>query len=146
MKDIRWIPIGIIAALGAAGVWFVVPNLTRGRVTESKWSCRGNLTQLEGALNEYAADKKLPSGTPVSLNELSNHFSSPMMFKRSITCLAGGHYPNPLIAGKIPTCSLAATNAPLHDQQWDQEWDRRVRLYNGWRLPWEKSPKEVWGF
>jgi prepilin-type N-terminal cleavage/methylation domain-containing protein len=102
--------IGLLAAIA-------IPNMIKARSVSQANACISNLSQIDGAMNEYALDQGLTTGANVTywniasyirLNQSSGVSSGPANF-----CPAGGIYYVNFI-GTSPTCTLGNTVTPGH--------------------------------
>ena len=75
------IVVAIIAMLAA----MAIPNFVKSRTTAYKGACVSNLTQLDGAVSQFAMENKKANTDPVSLSDCTPYL------KRSVVCPAGGH-------------------------------------------------------
>ena len=62
--------------------------------------CRNNLNRLDGVIMEWALEKRLPEGTPVTTNDIL-----PYLRGGFPKCPIGGRYTLTKV-GEMPTCSM----------------------------------------
>jgi prepilin-type N-terminal cleavage/methylation domain-containing protein len=98
--------IGLLAAIA-------IPNFVRSRDTSQANACINNLRQIDGAVNQFALETHLTTGSPVNYPgdllpyiKLNTAGSIP-------PCPAFGTY-NVTQVGTNPTCSLGASVTPPH--------------------------------
>lgn len=77
-----------------------IPNFLRARDSSREKSCVSNMRRILDAKEMYAADNKLPPGTPVDWNNLVSDY-----LRSEPVCPAGGVY-NPLTVGETVDCSF----------------------------------------
>ena len=96
--------IGLLAAIA-------IPNFIQSRQKAQAKTCTANLKQIEGAVQQYALDSNMNSGTVTMANLVVAHLA------RTPSCAAGGTYQAPSggSAGTFdvtaaPTCSIGGTH------------------------------------
>jgi prepilin-type N-terminal cleavage/methylation domain-containing protein len=70
--------IGMLAAIA-------IPNFVKARTTAQMNACINNLTQLDGAIQQFALENKKAASDSVALSDCLPYL------KRSVVCPAGGH-------------------------------------------------------
>ncbi len=91
--------IGLLAAVA-------IPNLMKARETAQINACIANLQNIEGAVQLWAVEKRKPSNSPVSLDEIAPYLKN----NRIPDCPAGGTYSVESL--KVPpTCSIEGHSA-----------------------------------
>jgi len=73
----------VVGIVGLAAV-IAVPNFVRANSQSQKNACINNLYQIRGAINQWAVENRLPSGTPVQFTDIR------VYLKNTIVCPAGG--------------------------------------------------------
>ena len=68
-KKKRWPFVLLLLFILLAGAAVVTPNFVKARTTACKNACVNNLRQLDGAKEQFALEKKLPSGHIISAEE-----------------------------------------------------------------------------
>ena len=93
--------IGLLAAIA-------IPNYVKARATSQANACINNLRQLDGAIMQYALEKKCVSTTTVGLSDLAPYV------KVLPSCPAGGTY-TVTDCSADPTCSIGTSVTPAHE-------------------------------
>src|ERR1700683_1739684 len=101
--------IGLLAAIA-------IPNFVKARATSQANACINNLRQIDAAVNEWALEKGMVTGSPAPslVSDLTPYIK--LNSASSIpSCPAGGTY-TPQIVGNIPSvlCSLGSSVTPAH--------------------------------
>ena len=90
--------IGLLAAIA-------LPNFVRARTTSQKNACINNLREFDGAVQQYALERKLPSAATYALDDLKPYIK--LKSTGDITdCPAAGTYAAGAAISEAPTCSL----------------------------------------
>jgi hypothetical protein len=94
---------GVAASAPVAGIAAAVaiPGFMRAREVSRATSCQENLIRIEGSVDQWAVENDKKDGATVRLSDL---VGPTKYLKRTPRCPAGGHYPDVLTVGKIPTC------------------------------------------
>ena len=93
--------IGLLAAI-------VIPNFVRARTTSQKNACINNLHQLDGAVQQYALEKKLASSATYSMDDLKPYVK--LTSGSAIpACPAGGDYTAGANVTATPVCPNVGT-------------------------------------
>ena len=97
--------IGLLAAIA-------IPNFVRARTTSQQNACINNLRQLDGAVQQYALENRLGSGSSYSLSVLQPYIKLTSAGALP-TCPANGTYTAGATVTNPPTCNLSSqTSAP----------------------------------
>ena len=91
--------IGLLAAIA-------IPNFVRARTTSQQNACINNLRQLDGAVQQYALENKLSSGSAYTLPNL-NPYIKLTTAGALPGCPAGGVYTAGATVTNVPTCNIA---------------------------------------
>ncbi len=101
------VEIMIVVAIIGLSAAIAIPNFVRARTTSQTNACINNLRQMDGGVQQYALENKLPSTATYSLDNImpyvrldSNGALPP--------CPAGGTYAAGACVTNAPTCSLSA--------------------------------------
>ena len=90
--------IGLLAAIA-------IPNFVKARTTSQQNACINNLRQMDGAIQQYALENKLPPGASVSLTAIQPYIK--LTSANNLPgCPAGGSY-NVTTVNANPTCNIA---------------------------------------
>lgn len=99
--------IGLLAAIA-------IPNFVRARTQSQKNACINNLRQIDGAIQQYALEHKLPeTATSVTETDIQG------FLKNEVSCPAAGTsgyfdgYDMPANIAEKPTCTVDSTNHKL---------------------------------
>jgi hypothetical protein len=104
---------GIVVLILALLLKFGLPHILVAQ-TVSIHGCSGNLAQLDGALSQYALEKRVPEGRAIPVTNLAQYLGR---VPGSIpSCPVGGIYPQELTTGQPASCSLMITNPALHEK------------------------------
>ena len=98
--------IGLLAAIA-------IPNFVRARTTAQMNSCINNLRQLDGAVQQYALEQKLPSSAPYTLDLLKDYIKLTSLGAIP-PCPGGGTYSAGATVVDPPTCSLSTLAGSPH--------------------------------
>ena len=93
--------IGLLAAIA-------IPNFVRARTTSQKNACINNLRQLDGAVQQYALENKLPSTGTYAMSDL-NAYVKLTSAGTIPECPAGGAYAAGATVADVPTCPNIVT-------------------------------------
>jgi prepilin-type N-terminal cleavage/methylation domain-containing protein len=98
--------IGLLAAIA-------IPNFVKARASSQASACINNLTQIDGAAQQWALENNHKTGDAITYpNDLTPYIK--LNSASSIPpCPSGGTYSCPSV-GCIPTCSLGTTITPYH--------------------------------
>jgi prepilin-type N-terminal cleavage/methylation domain-containing protein len=99
--------IGLLAAIA-------IPNFVRSRAQSQATACINNMRQIDSAIQQYAMEKGLSSGSSITMSDLTTYIK--LNSASSIPgCPASGSYQLTLV-GNIPSvlCSLSDTVSPPH--------------------------------
>src|SRR5215510_7570978 len=96
--------IGLLAAIA-------IRNFVRARTTSQQNACINNLRQMDGAVQQYALENKLPSTAPYTLAAIQPYI------KLTSTgalpgCPAGGTYAPGASVTNPPTCTITGHALP----------------------------------
>jgi len=98
--------IGLLAAIA-------IPNFVRARTTAQKNACINNLRQLDGAVQQYALEKKLGSSASYAMGDLEPYLK--LTSASTIPpCPAGGTYAVGATVVNPPTCTLSTLVGSEH--------------------------------
>jgi prepilin-type N-terminal cleavage/methylation domain-containing protein len=96
--------IGLLAAIA-------IPNFVKARTTSQQNACINNLRQMDGAVQQYALENKLPSSAAYTLTALQPYIK--LDSNGNIPgCPAGGTYKEGADVTKPPTCSVTGHALP----------------------------------
>jgi prepilin-type N-terminal cleavage/methylation domain-containing protein len=95
--------IGLLAAIA-------IPNFVKARTTSQQNACINNLRQMDGAVQQYALEKKLSSTASYALTDLMPYIKLTSA-NQLPSCPAGGTYSAGGTVTNPPTCSLAPAHA-----------------------------------
>jgi hypothetical protein len=101
-----------VATAGIA-VAVAVPAFLRARENARGRACQHNLSMIDGAKEQYALEKRLRSGTTVTMDQLVGEENG--YLKRTPVCPAGGMY-NLGDVGSSPNCSYEAPSWAVSHQ------------------------------
>ncbi len=91
--------IGLLAAIA-------IPNFVKARQTAQKNACIANLKQIDGAIEQYALENKIASGTAVAMTAITGATN---YIKVAPSCPATGVDYTGASVGTQPVCPSAAT-------------------------------------
>jgi prepilin-type N-terminal cleavage/methylation domain-containing protein len=91
--------IGLLAAIA-------IPNFVRARTTSQQNACINNLRQLDGAVQQYALENKLASGSTYALTDLKVYIKLDSTGNLP-KCPGGGSYTAGASVTNPPTCNVA---------------------------------------
>ena len=97
--------IGLLAAIA-------IPNFVRARTTSQANACINNLRQLDGAVQQYALENKLPSSAAYTLAQIQPYIKLDSTGNLP-KCPANGTYSQGSTVTNPPTCSLSGAT-PAH--------------------------------
>ena len=98
--------IGLLAAIA-------IPNFVRARATSQANACINNLRQYDGAVQQYALERKLASTATYALGDLTNYIKLDSTGNLP-ACPASGTY---TAGGNVtvpPTCTLSSQTPNPH--------------------------------
>jgi len=96
--------IGLLAAIA-------IPNFVKARTTSQQNACINNLRQLDGAVQQYALENKLSSGSSWATSNLKPYIK--LDSNSNIpACPASGTYDATGVVSNAPKCSLSTAAAP----------------------------------
>ncbi len=96
--------IGLLAAIA-------IPNFVKARSTSQQNACINNLRQMDGAVQQYALENKLPTTATYSLTDLQPYIK--LDSTGNIPgCPAGGTYAAGADVSQPPTCTIAGHVLP----------------------------------
>src|SRR5215831_11540985 len=96
--------IGLLAAIA-------IPNFVKARTTSQQNACINNLRQLDGAVQQYALENKLPSTGTYTLVALKPYIK--LDSTQNIPgCPAGGSYSAGADVTTPPTCNISGHALP----------------------------------
>ena len=96
--------IGLLAAIA-------IPNFVKARTTSQQNACINNLRQMDGAVQQYALENKLPSTAAYALTDLKPYIK--LDSNSNIPgCPAGGTYKEGSNVTSPPTCSVTGHALP----------------------------------
>jgi len=98
--------IGLLAAMA-------IPNFMHSRAEVQARVCINNLTQIEGAAEEFALENGKKDGDAISYPSDLTPFIKPNAAHGLPGCPAGGTY-SMVTVGATPVCSLGSTVNPAH--------------------------------
>jgi prepilin-type N-terminal cleavage/methylation domain-containing protein len=101
--------IGLLAAIA-------IPNFVKARSTSQMNACINNLRQMDGAMEEYALETKLPSTATYALSNLNPYIKLTTGSNLPL-CPGGGTYSAGASVTVAPTCSLSGQTGYPHIQQ-----------------------------
>src|SRR5215470_10390301 len=88
--------IGLLAAIA-------IPNFVKARTTSQQNACINNLRQLDGAVQQYALEKKLSSTDTYTITDLKPYIK--LTSAQAIpACPANGTYASGGAVTNVPTC------------------------------------------
>lgn len=96
--------IGLLCAIA-------IPNLARARGPAQANACISNLREMDGALQQYAMEHKLPSRANYLLDDLKPYMRLTTGGEMPV-CPGGGLYLSGLTIRESPTCSLRNATPP----------------------------------
>jgi prepilin-type N-terminal cleavage/methylation domain-containing protein len=98
--------IGLLAAIA-------IPNFVKARASSQASACINNLTQIDGAAQQWALEWNHKTGDAITYpNDLTPYIK--LNSASSIpVCPSGGQYADALVGGS-PTCSLGTSVTPYH--------------------------------
>jgi prepilin-type N-terminal cleavage/methylation domain-containing protein len=79
------------------------PNILRARENARAKACQGNLKRMNGAVEQWAMEKRQANGATVALSTL---VGSTAYIKSMPSCPNSGSYGTNLTVGGNPTCSI----------------------------------------
>ena len=97
--------IGLLAAIA-------IPNFVKARTTSQQNACINNLRQMDGAVQQYALEKKLSSTATYTLTDLQPYVKLTSAGALP-DCPAGGTYSPGGTVTNPPTCSLSGSGHAL---------------------------------
>src|ERR1041385_7356328 len=89
--------IGLLAAIA-------IPNFVRARTTSQQNACINNLRQMDGAVQQYALENKLNSGSSYTLSNIKPYIKLTSAGNLP-ACPAGGTYAPGSTVTNPPTCT-----------------------------------------
>jgi prepilin-type N-terminal cleavage/methylation domain-containing protein len=96
--------IGLLAAIA-------IPNFVRARTTSQQNACINNLRQMDGAVQQYALENKLSSGTGYALADLQPYIK--LTTGNALpACPGGGTYNAGSTVTNPPTCTITGHALP----------------------------------
>jgi prepilin-type N-terminal cleavage/methylation domain-containing protein len=97
--------IGLLAAIA-------IPNFVRARTQSQMNACINNLRQIDGAIQQYALEKKqAPSDAPPGIADLSAYLKSSVTCPATSSLTFGDSYTEPATISGKPTCNVMGTDA-----------------------------------
>ena len=96
--------IGLLAAIA-------IPNFVRARTTSQTNACINNLRQLDGAVQQYALENKLSSGSAYTLSAVQPYIKLTSTGQLP-ACPAGGTYAPGATVTNPPTCTVSGHALP----------------------------------
>jgi prepilin-type N-terminal cleavage/methylation domain-containing protein len=96
--------IGLLAAIA-------IPNFVKARTTSQMNACINNLRQMDGALQQYALENKLPSSSTYTLANLQPYIRLTSAGALP-ACPAGGTYSPGATVTNAPTCGITGHALP----------------------------------
>ena len=101
----------VVAIIGLLGA-IAIPNFVRARTTSQTNACINNLRQMDGAVQQYALESKLPSSGTYTLSVIKPYIK--LDSTGNIPgCPAGGTYSPGATVTNPPTCSLSGQGHAL---------------------------------
>ena len=97
--------IGLLAAIA-------IPNFVRARTQSQMNACINNLRQMDGAVQQYALENKLPSTATYTLSVIKPYIKLDSTGNLS-QCPASGTYSAGGTVTNHPTCSLSTSGHAL---------------------------------
>jgi len=101
--------IGLLAAIA-------IPNFVKARSTSQQNACINNLRQFDGAMQQYALENKLGSGSSYTLSNLKPYVRLTSTGNLP-ACPAGGTYSAGSTVTNSPLCSLSSQSPFPHAMQ-----------------------------
>jgi prepilin-type N-terminal cleavage/methylation domain-containing protein len=96
--------IGLLAAIA-------IPNFVRARTTSQQNACINNLRQMDGAVQQYALENKLPSTAGYTLTAIQPYIK--LTTGGNLPgCPAGGSYTPGSTVTNPPTCTITGHALP----------------------------------
>jgi prepilin-type N-terminal cleavage/methylation domain-containing protein len=96
--------IGLLAAIA-------IPNFVKARTTSQQNACINNLRQMDGAVQQYALENKLPPTGGYALTDLYPYIKLTTGGALP-ACPAGGSYTAGASIAVAPTCNIANHQLP----------------------------------
>jgi prepilin-type N-terminal cleavage/methylation domain-containing protein len=96
--------IGLLAAIA-------IPNFVRARTTSQTNACINNLRQIDGAVQQYALENKLNSGSTYTLSAIKPYIKLTTAGNLP-ACPAGGTYSPGSTVTNPPTCDVTGHALP----------------------------------
>ncbi len=97
--------IGLLAAIA-------IPNFVRARTQSQMNACINNLRQIDGAIQQYALEKKLgPNDAPPGIADLSAYLKSSVTCPATASTAFATSYTLPVTVSEKPTCAIMGTDA-----------------------------------
>ncbi len=102
--------IGLLAAIA-------IPNFVRARTQSQMNACINNLRQIDGAVQQYALEKKLgPTDGLTGYGDVSAYLKSSVTCPATSSTLFTASYNLPLTVSEKPTCIIGGAGTALDTQ------------------------------
>ena len=98
------VEIMIVVAISGLLAVIAIPNFAKARTTAQRTACIANLTEIDGAKEQWALENKKTKGVSADPTGVNSYLKNSMQ----PACPAKGTY-NYQILGVSPTCSIGAT-------------------------------------
>jgi len=100
--------IGLLAAVA-------IPNLIKARKTAQVGACKSNLRAMEGAITQWALEKRKSDDSEVSLEDIEDWLKDGIP-----RCPSGGEYELYTVAEK-PTCTIKGHTIDPQEEEEEEE-------------------------
>ena len=114
-KGFTLVEIMIVVAIIGIIIAIAVPAFLRARENSRGRACQTNLKQIDGAMEQYALEFKVPKGGSIAMTDLTKPPKAGTgegYLKVEPTCPSSGTYTVTAL-GTAVTCSIGSTNAPF---------------------------------